>query len=273
VAHLRYKPKISLRQARDKIIIYGLFGDHHHEPRPTNGREVAVLLSSLGVNPNELAEKCRDYGQTVDMFENLVGATWVFSSSGGGKAGVVDRDTGEVIAEVQGSGTITLSTYQAHFETACKARDRAVQESSFADLQTAIVHGMASIESYIGELARIWNRRNLSDQLIDSRQRKVSLDDKFDIWIPKMSDGGKLIKSDQRWNDFVKLRKLRDDYAVHPKLGGQATSYIQLAEYINAFRWGMAGMIGQLHLIFRQRLPSVVINAFYMPDVEVVQDA
>jgi hypothetical protein len=271
-AHLRYKPKLSLEQARDKIITYGVFGDHHREPRPTDGREVAVLLLSLGLNPDELAEKCRDYRQPIPFLENRAGSTWFFCSSGRGKAGVVDRETGEVVSEAEGSGTITISGYQAHFETACKARDRAVEDSSYMDLQTAIVHGIASIESYVGDLARVWNRRTPNDRLSDSRQHKVSLDDKFDLWIPKMSGGGaRLYKGDQRWSDFKKLRRLRDDYAVHPKLVGHAISYVELAGYINAFRQGMAGMLAQLHPPFGRPIPSVVINAAYIPDVEVVE--
>ena len=262
-----------LKQARDKIITYGVFGDHHREPRPTDGREVAALLVSLGVNPGGLAEKCRDYRQPVPFFENAAGATWFFCSSGRGKAGVVDRETGEVVSEVEGSGTITISTYQGHFETACKARDRAVEDSSFEDLLTAIVWGVASIESFLGDLARGWNRRNPNNQLIDSKQCPVSLNDKFDLWIPKMSCGGaRLYKGDRRWRDFKKLKRLRDDHAVHPKLVGHATSYVELAEYINAFREGMAGTLAQLHPPFGRRMPSSVINAAHMPDVEVVGD-
>ena len=135
---------------------------------------------------------------------------------GTGKVELVDTTTGEVITGVEGPGKIALSTYLAQFETACTAWDSSVESFSYTDLQTAIVHGIASIESYITELARCWNQHNPNDQLVDSEQNKVSLDDKFDMWIPKMSGGAKLIKSDQRWSDFVKFRRVRDHDAVHP---------------------------------------------------------
>ncbi len=265
---LQYKPKTSLKSARDKICVYGMYGDHEYTPRPKNIIEVAHLLASFGIDTNILAERCRDYHETIPKLENLLGSVWTISE--GAKVELVDNRTGDVVTTVEGPGTIAMSTYLAHFEAACAARDRAVQNSSYTEFLTAITHAIASVEGYITELARDWNLRNPKDQLIDSKQTKVSLDDKFDIWIPKMSGGNKLIKSDKRWNHFVKLRKIRDDESIHPKVGGQGMSYAKLATLIDQFRWGMAGMLGQLHLHFGQSVPSIIINSFYMPDVEVV---
>lgn len=267
---LRYKPRISLKKSRDKIAVFGMYGDHGYTPRPKSPREVAILLASLGCDPNRAAEICRDYRQPVPHLQNLLGSTWTVSD--GADVQVIDNRTGQVVANVSGPGTVTLSTYLAQFEMACAARDRAVQKSSYADLQTAITHGIASVEAYIAELVKDWNLRHPDDQLLDTRSAKVSLDDKIDLWIPKMSGGATLIKGDQRWSEFVVLRRIRDDETIHPKRGAQAMSLVKLVRLIDAFRLGIAGMLGQLHLHFGQPLPSAIISAVYMPDVEVVTE-
>ena len=256
-ASLRYKEKISLKKSIDKISAHAMWGDHTYQPRPTTRPEVAELLASWGVDPNKVAEECRDYRAAVPYFENLLGSTW-HVGPGNGKAELVDKTTGKVVAGVKGPGILATAPYKALFEGACRARDRAVENASFTDMQSSVIHGVASIEAYIAEQARRWNESNPSDQLIDSKDSKVSLDEKFDVWVPKMSGGAKLIKNDQRWSDFVKLRRVRDHVAVHPKMPGQAISFSELADIINAFRLGIAGMLGQLHRHFGQTVPSPV---------------
>ncbi|MBT9143339.1 MAG: hypothetical protein DDT32_01613 [Syntrophomonadaceae bacterium] len=269
--YLRYKAKISLKKSIEKISVHARWGDHRYEPRPTTNLEVAKLLVSLGSDPNRVAEECRDYRVPVPCFENLIESTW--NVSGTGKFELIDTTTGEVLDGVQGPGTIAMSTYMALFEAACRARDHAVENASYTDLQSAAVQGIASIEACIVELVRLWNQFNPNDQLIDSKHSKVSLDDKFDVWVPKMSGGAKLIKGEQHWSDFTKLRKVRDHVAVHPKVAGQAIAYAELANLINAFRLGIGGMLGHIHRHFGQIVPSRVINAVYMPDVELVDQA
>jgi len=266
--YLQYKSKISLKKAIDKIAIHAMLGEHYISPRPTTKAKVCELLISLGNNPNDIAERCRNWRETVPDFENILKSTWTFSGSG--KAEIVDTNSDESLGGISHPGTISLSVYRTQFEAACEARDRAVEGASYIDLQSALVHGIASIESCVSELARGWNKQNPLDQLVDSKQNKVSLDDKIDIWIPKITKGMKLNKSDECWNEFVILRRIRDREAVHSKFGGQAISYKDLVKHIDAFRWGIAGLLGSLHRLVGQWIPSVVINAFYMPDVEVI---
>ncbi len=267
--HLQYRTKISLKRAIDKIVTHAILGTHFAK-RPVTKAGVYSLLLSRRKDLNKVGEGCRDWRKHVPFFENLLGSTWDFP--GPGKVEIVDTKTDESIGQITDPGTVSLSAYQTHFETACKARDRAVENCSYPDLQTSLVHGVTSIESYITKLARAWNQQNPSDQLIDSKRNKVSLDHKFDIWIPKITKGKKLDKSDRCWNDFVTLRRIRDRVAVHPKLGGQIVTYANLAKDINSFRWGIAGLLGTLHRLVGQWIPSAVINAFYMPDVEVIEE-
>ena len=64
---------------------------------------------------------------------------------------------------------------------------------------------------------------------------------------------------------------MRDDNAIHPKLPGQGISYKDFANQINAFRLGIAQLLGNIHLPLGVAVPSVIINAIYMPDVEVIE--
>ena len=86
-----------------------------------------------------------------------------------------------------------------------------------------------------------------------------------------MSGGKRLDKGDQRWAHFKQLVGFRDA-GVHPKSGSYGKTFAELAELINMFRKGIAGMHQQLHFLFATRFPAVVINAFYTPDVVVVPE-
>ena len=99
-----------------------------------------------------------------------------------------------------------MSGYWATFEAAKSARDRSVENASFADYQVAIVQGIASIEGYINHRVEIWNRQHPDNQLIDSKQSIVRFDDKIDEWIPKMAEGKKFNKGGVNWESFKLLR-------------------------------------------------------------------
>lgn len=266
---LKYKSKISFSQARDKITAYGIWGEHAILPRPKNRSEVANLLRAHGLDPDKITEECRECTRPVPLFEQHRLNSWTVTTYKGGTAKVANRANDEPIAIFKEPGVVSLSTYLAKFESACTIRDRSVKESSYQDFLLSVVNGIASIEAYLNEAAEYWNRNNPKDQLLDSKNSKVSLDDKFNIWLPRMTGGASLVKNDQRWSDFVILRRVRDNVAVHPKESSQCISYEELLKLINSFRLGIGGMLGQMHLAFREFVPSIVINAFYMPDVEV----
>lgn len=269
---LQYKPKISRRQARNLIAAFAMFGDYPHGPssvpRPTSMRETAIALFKLGVDPDRLAEQCRDYNVHVPYFENLLTSTW--RTVGSPKVSLVDRTTGHESGAIEGPGIVTTSVYESRLGAACAARDRAVEYDSFEEFQGAIAKGIAALEAFIADRANEWNAQNPSQKLRDSKQDKVSLDDKLDEWVPLMSGGQRIDKGDQRWAHFKILRGIRDTKEIHPKGGGQLVTLEELADQINMFRLGIAGMLAQLHVIFRVTAPRAQIRALYQPDVEVV---
>jgi hypothetical protein len=189
----------------------------------------------------------------------------------GGKAAVFDKDTGEVIDEVDESGKLVMSAYQAHLEAACDARDRAVEEDSPSAFQECLSQGFACLEAFLNEKANMWNKHNPENRLEDFEHKKVSLETKIKRWIPAMSGGAEIDTSVQQWSDFKKLKRLRDEHAIHPKIGGYGVAYADLANHLNAFRYGVALLLGNMHLKLGTPLPAVVINAHYMSDVKVVE--
>lgn len=108
------------------------------------------------------------------------------------------------------------------------------------------------------------------DKLVDNRDNKVPMDDKFDIWIPKMT-GQQINKGTRNWQDFKRLRGIRDNLTVHPKSQHHSVTFQEMADLINIFRTGVAGLLIDLHLVFRHFIPSHVISARYVTDVEVVK--
>ncbi len=263
---LQYKAKISKKEASEKIYIHAKFGKHMISFRPTTPKDLDTYFLQRGVNPSQIIEECRNPKRNVPEFENLIGPTW--DTSGGW--GLVESD-GEVIAETKEPSKLIWSTYEDHFQAACSARDRAVSETSVSAFQECLSQGFASIEAFLNTIARNWNKQNPERQLTDSRSNKVSLETKLDEWLPLVSGGKKIDKSSHWWNDFKKLKRLRDDHAIHPKQPGYSMSYKELANNINSFRSGIASLLGNMHLLIGGAIPAQIINAVYQPDVEVVQ--
>lgn len=266
---LQMRPKISRRASHDMILMFAKYGNHGDRAAFRTDADLKRYLAHRGIDFQKLVEQCRSFSENVPYFENLVGSTWTVSS--GAKAAVVDKQSGEEKCVVEGPGAIALSTHWAHAETSYKARTNAVEASSFAEFQTAVVNGMASIEAFINHRAELWNSGNPHDKLTDSFAHKVSFADKIDIWIPKMTGGVNLDKSVRNWTDFQKLRTIRDDVSIHPKASGMGTSLAELSQNINLVRTGIGGLLIQLHILFKERMPAVIIRLFFAPEAEVVE--
>jgi len=265
---LRFKPKLPKRSAKKMIVAFARYGNHYHNIVFKSDADVERALAARGIDFERLAERCRDPKASVPMFENLVGST--ATHLGSATISRVDNNTGGIDLETNQPGQLVLYGYWATFETAVRALRRAVLQVSYAEFHSAVVQGVASIEGYINYRADVWNSLHPEDQLLDSRHSKVSLDDKVDKWIPKMTGGKRLYKGDQEWNHFRIIRRIRDDEAIHPKASGYSISLDELADRINMFRAGIAGLLIQMHGLFGEKVPRVVIRAAYAPDVEVV---
>jgi hypothetical protein len=250
-----------------------MFAKHGNHFYNTNFRSDADVKRGYKLNNidfQKLVEDCRDFTKHVPFYENLSGST--FTAGGGLQVARVNMIGNEDMV-TNGPANVTLIGYWAAFELACEARERAIEKSLYTEFLTAVTQGLASIESYINYRAEIWNITHSEDRLIDSRQDKVSLDSKIDYWIPKMTGGKKLDKSKAYWENFKKLRAIRDDLAIHPKSSGYIIALNVLAEKINLFRSGVAELLIQIHLLFDERIPAIIIRAAYLPEIEVTEVA
>ena len=263
------KHTIARRASHDLVITMAKYGNHPYKTPFGTDADVKRFFLGQGIDFKQLVEKCRNYQERIPFFENIIGSTWDVTT--GTTLSRVDFTTGKEDLKVQGPGTFAMSTYWSLYETANNTIKQAIDKASYANLQSALVHGIASIEAYLNYRVGEWNKKNTTDLLIDSKQQKVSFDDKVDIWIPKMTSSKKLDKSNRNWADFKVLRSIRDNLTIHPKSSGFSISFQELADAINRFRTGNAGLLIQLHHIFNEKIPSVIIRGYYAPEVEVIE--
>ena len=264
--------RLQRRKAHDLIINMAKFGNHSHRDfRLITDADVKRVYQDNGVDFDELVERCRD-GATVTFFENLIGATWMAHNDGNGVEIEVRDENGNVITRMDGPGIVSMSTYQSQFEAAIKSIKRALDNVSRDDVILAIINGVTSIETYIGYRVQVWNTANPENQIVDTKEAKISRDDKIDKWIPIMTNGIKLNKGTQAWADYKVLRAIRDNDFVHAKTAAVSAKYQDLADLVNKHRTGVAGMLFELHRVFEEPVPSRIIREMYAADANVIND-
>jgi len=226
-------------------------------------KEVVDFFSSRGIPFSELIKTTRTYSNNIPNVENLIGPNWELH---GCSMARVDANGVEEY-RVDGPGVYTVSHYWGQFETAESALQRAIAGSSYNEFQSAVVSGIASIESYVNYRALEWNKIN-STAVLDLNAR-LSLDEKTDIWLPIMLQGKKMEKGLKYWSDYMQLKSIRDNLAVHAKFSVSGINYFELAKLINLYRNGIAGSLIALHKLFSDRVPRVIIRRYYAPEVQV----
>ena len=266
---LHYPEKISKAQAIDKITMHALFGENQN-PKLKSRDEVAQLLKKKNVDINEFVESCRYYKNVVPDFEEMAG-TGLWDVSKGVTMKVYDKETGTVINEMKGPGKIGLYDYKEKFAYALGEKDRAVQESKLTPFHSAIVFGIAAIESFMNTQAAIWNDRNPNELIVDSTENKVNIETKIIEWLPLMSTYDKINTGSKDWSCFKDLKKIRDEEIIHSRTGATGIDYYTLAKQIDKFRFGMGKLLGELHRCYGLAVPSSIINAVCYPDVEVIE--
>ena len=270
---LQRKKMIARRAAHELILTMAKHGNHsldiEYRISFVTDADVKRFLSAQDMDFQDVVQKCREFKKSVPFFENLIGSTW--HVLGGAKVTRVDANTDKKDLEVKGPGTITMLIYWTQYEEAENALDQAIENSSFIKFHSALVLGIACIESYIRYRTQKWNKTHSNDLIQDSKNQKLTFDDKIDLWIPKMTGGKRLDKSIINWSNFKNLRKIRDDNVIHSKSSGYSISNQKLAEYINKFKTGIARLLVQLHMLFNEKIPSRIIRGTYAPDVEIVE--
>lgn len=263
---LSRRRRISRRAAHELIQLMAKQGNHNFTF--STDASVKNFFKDRGYDYDKLVDTIRDYPEPVPLIENFMPAT-AFASPGLQVSRV--NFLGNEDLHLSGPGAFTMFGYQSQIEQTFENIEAATKNSSPQHLLTACMNGVASIEGYINYRVEIWNKLHPESSLHDTKQSPVSFNDKIDSWIPIMTSQKKLDKSGRTWNDFKRLKAIRDDIAVHPKSSGHTFTLEQLAELINCFSAGIAGLLNQLHNLFGERTPSIVIRHIYAPEVEVAR--
>ncbi len=272
--NIAVRPLISAREADKMIWTFIYHGNHSHREKMkgVSKHPIEKWFTSNKEPIPKLVTKCRAYfDYSVPFVENFIGGTHFYSIEGGGNIALLKNGNNAPEIELEGSGTIGVD-YESKFESACRARDEAISRASSEDLHTAIIKGIASIESYVLHRVDIWNQSAISDtQLIDNKRTKITFEEKIKSWIPSISNGKKLNLGGVMWSDFLFLQSIRDNDAVHAKKYAQGITYVDLAIVLNKFKTGLADFLLQLHIIFDEPIPRAIIRARFFPEVYVSQ--
>jgi hypothetical protein len=256
------------------ILEMGKYGNHnyHFERRIDTDEDVVRFLNEQGINFEGLVESCRQKNATVPRLENRITPQFIGGSPPGGYMAVKNA-RGETLASLEDgeSGPMTMSTYWSRFERAVDAYDRCLSRTSYEDLLSAISSGTSSLEAYIHNRAEDYNRQNSSDLLEDSKDNKVTFDDKVKYWVPKISGKNFDKGSNRNWSEFKELRRVRDQEDQHPGTSAYAHSFKSMEKLLNLFRGGVAGLLLDLCIHFGEKqVPTVIIRRAHMPKVRLV---
>ena len=127
---------------------------------------------------------------------------------------------------------------------------------------------MASIDSFIVEVATDWNYANPGLPPFDTGDR-INTEDKIDAWIPTVA-GCRFDKSGKNWQHYLTLRRLRNEWDQHDKASIRTITIDQLAEIGNLFNTGIAGVLFDLHVLTKRRVPAKIVKYKYFPGLFVV---
>lgn len=102
----------------------------------------------------------------------------------------------------------------------------------------------------------------------DSRGRFVSTEAKLKKWMPILAPHFSIDLGKSRgWTTTLRLKKLRDDVAIHPKVGQEISSPAQIASAVNDFREVAALLFVLVKAFPPGYVDSPIIRAMLYPEV------
>jgi len=242
----------------------------NHDYRFTSDADVKRFFAAGGYDFVDVVHASRKWLSAVPLVENVVPGTWTVT--GGATVAIVDSRTGQELSKVEGPGTYAPYEYWGRFEDAVRDLGQSLELASLGAFKDCVSSGLASLEAYVAHRAWLHNSLHPDSQLLDSKDHPVSFDTKIDTWTPAMSGGRKLDKGGRNWADFKVLREFRNDVAIHPKGPAIGMDYAGLSRLLNMFRSGVAGLLTDLHLHFRERIPCIIVRYAYLGDIELVSE-
>lgn len=253
------------------IMAMALYGNHYWDREWgafATTRHVERFLAHHGLTLAGLVETMREKDAWGNPFENRLPSGWTVVTGDSGVATYTDSEGNEVV-RMEESGTMATATDAALFEKAVDDYERAIARMSYTEFLSALANGLASIEAYISQKAYQYNVRNPGDELLDDKDHKVAFEDKIKVWVPKMA-GAKLDLGGKHWAHFQRLKRVRDTEHTHTKAPALNIPFRELCKQLNLFRTGIAGMLLNLHALFGDTTPSLMVKYAFHPDIKLV---
>ncbi len=252
--------KVSEKTAKKVLREVIRFGNWRPAPFITQS-----LLEEHGPDYETILSRAQFIFEPILNFENAARSTWKTS---GNVSIMRDLPDGRsvVIANVQGdAGILQWGTYVAQFESACDLLlDAPKANDALETLLSATTKGLASIDSFLVELATTWNQAHPDLAQFDLVNDRLNAAERIDQWIPTIT-GSRYDKSVQSWQEYTRLRAFRNEWDQHNKSTGRAISLRDLAAVGTAFGPGVAGVLFTLHVMSQRKVPIRIIRFKYFP--------
>lgn len=254
------RPRISERSAHKMIVEMALHGNHYNDIHGDlrNVGNIKEHLRQNNYSLKSLTIKIQTYSNRIPIYENLIGAQW---KTKGVTISRPNHITGEMMPVSSGDGTYNESDYWASFELSLEDFEAAIKSGSPERFLSAVNSGIASIEAFLNQqyMIRCKIREDHSDL-------KKDLEFKIKSW-PELIVGTRFDLSGREWNEFVRLKKLRDDSFQHRKSISSGLSDKELLQLLNTYKLAVPKLLFNLHIHTNQRCPSAIIRASYYPEI------
>jgi len=258
----RTKKRISKRNAYNMILAMAFHGNHYNDiyGHIRTVSDVKAHYIQIGDNFSQVISRCRDYSQSVPIYENLVGAPW---TTMGVTVSRPNHMTGEYEPVVSGDGVYNESDYWATFEISKEDFDNAIESGRWERFLAAVNAGIAAVETFMNH--QYMTRLCVSG---DDAALRENLETKLKEW-PALLTGNAFDLSGRSWASFSKLKKLRDDRFQHRKAITTGISRKEHLVLLNEYKQAVPRLLLDLHIHFGVRCPSAIIRYAYYPEIEI----
>ena len=262
--------KISQEAAEEYIMLIAKFGDNIMNSSQSNflrakDWKIKEIIYSRNCDYRKIKERCRyPYQEPIPFMHNLMTAGGLWHVSGGSLS-ITNALTGvseEILSE---DGVASLNNCATYYETAHNSLIKISEEQKYDEINNLVIYGVASIEAFVNYLAVDYNKLNPPNSLKDSKQVKISFEEKIDQWIPIIIPGRRFDKGTKVWTDFEYIQSIRDN-CIHPKTTTNAQSITEIVRILNCFKNGISGFLIELHKMKNNiHIPTTIIRDFYTP--------
>lgn len=292
MSFIKFKDKISKKQAYNKILTYLKYGDLSGTIESSLSNRNRILSADEMVKVfcetsefrearysdfEKYVEACRKYSTPIPLlnYTNHMQSVHLLPRKHNHKG-----NSGSFIVSPEGKETrvdnsIVIQQYYLQlFKLSDSLISESIDEYSIPKLRFGMAAGYASLEVFINEKSK-----NMAHKLKDSSIEKVSLETKLLEWAPKLAGkSGYTVflkeltysgKTDEVWSSFKSIKKIRDQQAIHSFEDNCIISYSEFVKAINDYRMGVVKHLLILHLLFNSYVPQEIINRYYTPKLKI----